>query len=135
MEAAFHAQVVEPVLTVGGASGHGPEHLVAFGRLGKGGGWGAGDTDLISITFLTVCEAIQFPAVARESVATIIPPWKRKARVVVPWASLMGQLGLVWSSVTARRKAEGWKAGAGEVSFCGVELAGWGVVPARWEGA
>jgi len=49
---------------------------------------------LISITFLTVCDAIQLPAVALESVATIIPPLKRKASVVVPWASLMGQLGL-----------------------------------------
>ena len=49
---------------------------------------------LISITFFTVCEAIQFPAVALESVATIIPPWNLKASVVVPWAILMGQLGL-----------------------------------------
>jgi hypothetical protein len=39
---------------------------------------------LISITFFTVCEAIQFPAVALESVATIIPPWNLKASVVVP---------------------------------------------------
>jgi hypothetical protein len=29
---------------------------------------------LISMTFLTVCDAIQFPAVALESVATIMPP-------------------------------------------------------------
>jgi hypothetical protein len=65
---------------------------------------------LISMTFLTVWLAIQLPAVARESVATIMPPWKRKARVVVPWASLMGQLGLAWSSVVARRKAEGCRA-------------------------
>lgn len=49
---------------------------------------------LISITFFTVCEAIQFPAVALESVATIIPPWNLNASVVVPWAILMGQLGL-----------------------------------------
>ena len=48
---------------------------------------------LISMTFLTVCEAIQFPAVALESVATIMPPLKRKARVVVPCASLIGQFG------------------------------------------
>lgn len=62
---------------------------------------------MISMTFLTVCEAIQLPAVARESVATMIPPLKRKARVVVPWASLMGQSALRESSVAARRKAEG----------------------------
>lgn len=37
-----------------------------------------------------------------------MPPWNRKARVVVPWASLMGQLGFEWSSVMARRKAERW---------------------------
>lgn len=49
---------------------------------------------LISITFFTVCEAIQFPAVARESVHTMMPPWKRKARVVVPWAILIGHSGL-----------------------------------------
>lgn len=49
---------------------------------------------LISMTFLTVCEAIQFPAVALESVATMIPPLNRNAKVVVPWAILMGQLGL-----------------------------------------
>ena len=36
-----------------------------------------------------------------------IPPWKRKASVVVPWASLMGQFGFEWSSVIARRKPEG----------------------------
>lgn len=66
-------------------------------------------TLLISITFLTVCEAIQFPAVARESVATMIPPWKRKARVVVPWAILIGQLGLDRSSVAARSHEEGCK--------------------------
>jgi hypothetical protein len=64
-------------------------------------------TELISITFLTVCEAIQFPAVARESVATMMPPWKRKARVVVPWAILMGQFGLERSSVAARSHEEG----------------------------
>jgi len=28
--------------------------------------------------------------------------------VVVPWASLIGQLGFEWSSVVARRKAEGY---------------------------
>ena len=60
---------------------------------------------LISMTFFTVWLAIQSPCVARESVATMIPPWKRNASVVVPWASLMGQLGLAWSSVWARRKA------------------------------
>lgn len=38
-----------------------------------------------------------------------MPPWNRNARVVVPWASLIGQLGLEWSSVMARRKADGWK--------------------------
>lgn len=48
---------------------------------------------LISITFLTVCEAIQFPAVALESVATMIPPLNLNAKVVVPCASLIGQLG------------------------------------------
>lgn len=48
---------------------------------------------LISMTFLTVWLAIQFPAVALESVATMMPPWKRKANVVVPCASLIGQLG------------------------------------------
>lgn len=69
---------------------------------------------LISMTFLTVCEAIQFPAVARESVATMMPPWKRKASVVVPWAILIGQSGFEWSSVAARSQAEGW--------FCGLAL-------------
>ncbi len=64
-------------------------------------------TLLISMTFLTVCEAIQLPAVARESVATMMPPLKRKASVVVPWAILMGQLGFEWSSVAARSQAEG----------------------------
>jgi hypothetical protein len=64
-------------------------------------------TLLISMTFLTVCEAIQLPAVARESVATTMPPWKRKASVVVPWAILMGQLGFARSSVAARSHAEG----------------------------
>jgi hypothetical protein len=39
---------------------------------------------LISMTFLTVWLAIQLPAVARESVHTMMPPWKRKASVVVP---------------------------------------------------
>lgn len=43
-----------------------------------------GGSYFISITFLTVCEAIQLPAVARESVATMIPPLNLKARVVVP---------------------------------------------------
>jgi len=62
---------------------------------------------LISMTFLTVCDAIQFPAVALESVATIMPPWNLKARVVVPCAILMGQFGLALSSVAARSQAEG----------------------------
>jgi hypothetical protein len=66
-------------------------------------------TELISMTFLTVCEAIQLPAVARESVATMMPPLKRKARVVVPWAILMGQSGLARSSVAARSHEEGWR--------------------------
>ncbi len=60
------------------------------------------------MTFLTVWLAIQLPAVALESVATMMPPWNLKASVVVPWASLMGQLGFAWSSVKARRKAEGF---------------------------
>ena len=64
-------------------------------------------TLLTSMTFLTVWEAIQLPAVARESVATMMPPWKRKARVVVPWASLMGQSGLERSSVAARSQDAG----------------------------
>lgn len=63
---------------------------------------------LISMTFLTVWLAIQSPAVALESVATMMPPWNRNARVVVPCASLIGQLGFAWSSVVARRKAEGF---------------------------
>lgn len=62
---------------------------------------------LISMTFFTVWLAIQSPAVALESVATMIPPWNRNARVVVPCASLMGQLGFAWSSVKARRNPEG----------------------------
>ncbi|KAK1837272.1 hypothetical protein QBC39DRAFT_387567 [Podospora conica] len=77
---------------------------------------------LISITFLTVCEAIQLPAVARESVATMMPPWKRKASVVVPWAILMGHEGLERSSEAARSHAEGW-GGRWSVGL-------WG----RWEG-
>jgi hypothetical protein len=60
------------------------------------------------MTFFTVCEAIQLPAVARESVATMMPPWKRKASVVVPWAILMGQLGFDRSSVAARSHDEGY---------------------------
>jgi hypothetical protein len=48
---------------------------------------------LISMTFLTVWLAIQLPAVARESVHTMMPPWKRKASVVVPCATLMGHSG------------------------------------------
>jgi hypothetical protein len=64
-------------------------------------------TLLISMTFLTVWLAIQSPAVARESVATMMPPWKRKASVVVPWAILMGQSGLDRSSVAARSHDEG----------------------------
>ncbi len=63
------------------------------------------------MTFLTVCEAIQFPAVARESVATMIPPLNLNARVVVPWAILMGQLGFEASSVIARRKFAGRSTG------------------------
>lgn len=59
------------------------------------------------MTFLTVCEAIQLPAVARESVATMMPPWKRKASVVVPWAILMGHCGFDRSSVAERSQAEG----------------------------
>ncbi len=59
------------------------------------------------MTFFTVCEAIQFPAVARESVATMIPPLNLKASVVVPCAILIGQFGLAWSSVVARKNAEG----------------------------
>lgn len=65
-------------------------------------------TLLISMTFLTVCEAIQLPAVARESVATMMPPWKRKASVVVPWAILMGQSGFARSSVAARSQDDGY---------------------------
>ena len=60
------------------------------------------------MTFLTVCEAIQLPAVARESVATMMPSLKRKARVVVPCAILMGHDGFERSSVAARSQAEGW---------------------------
>lgn len=37
----------------------------------------------------------------------MIPPWNLNASVVVPWAILMGQLGLAWSSVAARSHAEG----------------------------
>lgn len=73
-----------------------------FGSIGRRGVY------LISMTFFTVCEAIQFPAVARESVATMIPPWNLKARVVVPWAIFIGQSGLAWSSVAARRNAVGY---------------------------
>ena len=60
------------------------------------------------MTFFTVCDAIQFPAVALESVATMMPPWNRNARVVVPCAILIGQLGLALSSVAARSQAEGY---------------------------
>lgn len=49
---------------------------------------------LISMTFFTVWDAIQLPAVARESVATMMPPLNRKASVVVPCAILIGQCGL-----------------------------------------
>lgn len=62
---------------------------------------------LISMIFLTVWLAIQLPAVALESVATMMPSLNLNASVVVPWASLMGQFGLAWSSVVARRKADG----------------------------
>lgn len=37
-----------------------------------------------------------------------IPPWNRKASVVVPCASLIGQSGFVWSSVIARRNPAGY---------------------------
>jgi hypothetical protein len=67
-------------------------------------------SELISMTFLTVCEAIQLPAVARESVATMMPPWNRNASVVVPWAILIGQDGFDRSSVAARSQAEGCRA-------------------------
>ena len=60
---------------------------------------------------MTVCEAIQLPAVARESTATIIPPWKRNAKVVVPWAILILQSGLTESSVWALKKSAGWEIG------------------------
>ena len=63
---------------------------------------------------MTVCEAIQLPAVARESTATIIPPSKRNARVVVPWASLIWQSGLTVSSICARRKEVGFAIGGRE---------------------
>lgn len=62
---------------------------------------------LISMTFLTVPEAMYEPAVARESTATMMPPLKRKASVVVPWLILILQLGSEWSSVWRRRKAVG----------------------------
>ena len=45
------------------------------------------------MTFFTVCEAIQLPAVALESVATMMPPLNLKANVVVPCAILIGQFG------------------------------------------
>jgi len=32
----------------------------------------------------------------------MMPPLNLKASVVVPWAILIGQLGLLWSSVIAR---------------------------------
>jgi hypothetical protein len=38
----------------------------------------------------------------------MMPPWNRKASVVVPWAILMGQSGLERSSVAARSQAEGY---------------------------
>lgn len=42
---------------------------------------------LISMTFLTVPEAMYAPMVERESTLTIIPPFHLKARVVVPLAN------------------------------------------------
>eukprot|EP00966_Prymnesium_polylepis_P142142 3282197-Prymnesium_polylepis.1 len=36
------------------------------------------------MTFLTVCDAMYAPDDARESTATITPPWYLKASVVVP---------------------------------------------------
>lgn len=69
---------------------------------------------LISMTFLTVWLAIQFPAVALESVATMMPPLNLNARVVVPCANLIGQFGLAWSSVVARRKADGCQIESGQ---------------------
>jgi hypothetical protein len=39
----------------------------------------------------------------------MMPPWNLNASVVVPWASLMGQLGFAWSSVAALSHAEGYK--------------------------
>lgn len=38
----------------------------------------------------------------------MIPPLNLNPNVVVPWASLIGQSALAWSSVTARRNAEGY---------------------------
>ena len=39
---------------------------------------------LISMTFLTVCDAMYAPELARESTATTTPPLYLNARVVVP---------------------------------------------------
>lgn len=44
---------------------------------------------LISITFLTVPEAMYAPMVERESTLTMIPPLNLNARVVVPLANLI----------------------------------------------
>lgn len=38
----------------------------------------------------------------------MMPPLNLNARVVVPWAILMGQLGLLRSSVMARSHDEAW---------------------------
>ena len=54
---------------------------------------------LILMTLFTVWDAIQLPAVARESTATMIPPLNLKASVVVPCAILILQSGLEASSV------------------------------------
>jgi hypothetical protein len=51
------------------------------------------------------------PAVARESTATMTPPWKRNASVVVPCWILIRHDGSAWSSVCRRRNAAGYAPG------------------------
>lgn len=52
------------------------------------------------MTFFTVCDAMYEPPVARESTATITPPWYLKANVVVPRlkAILTAESGLLYFS-------------------------------------
>lgn len=124
MQRALLAQIPQPILAIGSTTGHRTQqtrnsnirrHLIltaAQPRHGNdlldrltgdpvtGGGSGICSDDLED-TGMGQWEMRSGWGVGERRT---IPPWNRKASVVVPWASLIGQLGLEWSSVMARRK-------------------------------